>query len=195
MVSRHPNLVSRVCDQFDEPVQVILADPAPGWRYVEVDGGGVDEQIARLCAAERAAVRDLAEQPAFRVALIRIGDERHRIVVTVHHVVADGWSLPIVVQQMFAGYQGQRLPIPAPYRDFVAWLAGRDLDTARAAWREVFDGFDTPTLVSPPGRSGRGRRGVALFRVPAETTRAITALARASHTTVNTVLQAGLRSC
>ncbi|EUA07781.1 condensation domain protein [Mycobacterium xenopi 4042] len=42
--------------------------------------------------------------------------------VTVHHVVADGWSLPIVVQQMFAGYQGQRLPIPAPYRDFVAWL-------------------------------------------------------------------------
>ncbi|EUA24790.1 condensation domain protein [Mycobacterium xenopi 3993] len=49
----------------------------------------------------------------------------------------------------------------------------------------------TPDAGEPAGQIRTGRRGVALFRVPAETTRAITALARASHTTVNTVLQAG----
>ncbi|EUA24509.1 condensation domain protein [Mycobacterium xenopi 3993] len=68
-------------------------------------------------------MRDLAEQPAFRVALIRIGDERHRIVVTVHHVVADGWSLPIVVQQMFAATRGSGCPYRALSR--LCRLAGR----------------------------------------------------------------------
>jgi acyl carrier protein len=72
----------------------------------------------------------------------------------------------------------------------VTWLTGRDLDTARAAWREVLAGFDAPTLVGPPDWFGLGRRDVASFRVPEQTTRAITELARSRHTTVSTVLQA-----
>ena len=84
---------------------------------------------------------------------------------------------------------GSGCPRPAPYRRFVTWLAGRDLDAAHAAWREVLAGFDTPTLVGPPDRLGLGRRGVASFRVPEQTTRALSELARSRHTTVNTVLQ------
>ena len=70
VVSRHPHLVARFCDRFDEPVQIIAADPVVAWRYVELDGGAdADEQIQRVCADERAAVGDLADRPAFRVAL------------------------------------------------------------------------------------------------------------------------------
>src|SRR5262249_34526793 len=87
------------------------------------------------------------------------------------------------------GYYGQRLAAAASYRRFVTWLAGRDLDRARAAWREVLAGFDTPTLVGPPDRLGLGRRSVASFRVPEQTTRALGELARARHTAVSTVLQ------
>ena len=132
---------------------------------------------------------ELADQPAFRVALIRTAADRHRCVLTSHHIVVDGWSLPILLREIFAGYYGQRLPAAAPYRSFVTWLADRDLDAARAAWREVLAGFDTPTLVGPPDRLGLGRRGVDSFRVPAATTRALGELARSHHTTVNTVLQ------
>ena len=156
------------------------------WTRGDVD---VDEQIQRVCAAERAAVCDLADQPAFRVALIRTAADRHRFVLTNHHIVLDGWSLPILLREIFAGYYGQRLPAAASYRRFVTWLADRDLDAAHAAWREVLAGFDTPTLVGPPGRLGLGRRGVASFRVPEQTTRALSELARSRHTTVNTVLQ------
>ena len=131
------------------------------------DDVDVDEQIQRVCAAERAAVCDLADQPAFRVALIRTAADRHRFVLTNHHIVVDGWSLPILLREIFASYHGQRLPAAVPYRSFVTWLADRDLDAARAAWREVFAGFDTPTLVGPPDRLGLGQRGVASFRVPA----------------------------
>jgi amino acid adenylation domain-containing protein/thioester reductase-like protein/non-ribosomal peptide synthase protein (TIGR01720 family) len=196
VVNRHPNLAARFCPQFDEPVQIIPADPGAAWRYIELDAGGVDvdvdveEQIQEVCAAERAAVCDLAHESAFRVALIRTAEDRHRCVLTNHHIVLDGWSTPILLGEMFASYDGQRLPAVAPYRRFVTWLADRDLDGAHAAWREVLAGFDTPTLVGPPTRSGLGRRGVESFRVPVETTLALGELARSHHTTVNTVLQA-----
>ena len=78
----------------------------------------------------------------------------------------------------------------ASYRSFVSWLAGQDRAAAQAAWRKVFAGFDTPTLVGPPGRLGLGRRGVVSFEVSEQTTRALSELARSHHTTVSTVLQA-----
>ena len=191
VINRHPNLAARFSQQFDQPIQIIPADPSVPWRYIEVDTGvDADEQIQQVCAAERAAVCDIAHQPAFRAALIRTAPDRHRIVLTNHHIVLDGWSLPILAQEIFAGYYGQRLPAAAPYRRFLTWLADRDLDAAHTAWRDVLAGFDAPTLVGPPDRSGPGRRGTELFRVPAHTTGAVGELARSCHTTVNTVLQA-----
>ena len=191
VVTRHPHLAARFCPHFDEPVQIIPADPETPWRHIDLSVGDVDldEQIARVCAAERSAVFDLAEQPAFRAALIRTAEDQHRFVLTNHHIVLDGWSMPHLLRELFAGYYGQRLPAAAPYRRFISWLADRDRDAARSAWQEVLAGFDTPTLVAPPDRLGLGRRGVAAFRVPEHTTRALGELARASHTTVNTVLQ------
>ena len=114
VVNRHPNLAARFCEQFDEPVQIIPADPVAAWRYVDLDAEGVDaeEQIQRLCAAERAAVCDLADPPAFRVALIRTAPDRHRFVLTYHHIVVDGWSLPILLQEIFASYTGSGYPRP-----------------------------------------------------------------------------------
>ena len=172
-------------------MQVILADPVVPWRYIELDASGadVDEQVQGVCAEERAAVGDLAEQPAFRVALIRTSADRYRFVLTNHHIVMDGWSLPILLQEIIAGYYGQRLPAAAPYRSFVSWLAAQDGAGAEVVWRELLAGFDTPTLVGPPERTGLGRRAVTSHRVSEQTTRALTELARAHHTTVNTVLQ------
>jgi hypothetical protein len=192
VITRHPHLVAHFCQQFDEPVQVIPADPVVPWRYVELDVQDLDveEQVQRLCAAERAAVADLADHSAFRAALIRTAADRHRFVLTNHHIVLDGWSLPILLQEIFAGYYGQRLPAPASYRAFLSWLAERDLDAARAAWGEVLAGFEVPTLVGPPGRLGRGQRGVQWLWVSEHTTRAVGELARSQHTTPNIVLQA-----
>ncbi|ORW75374.1 non-ribosomal peptide synthetase [Mycobacterium sherrisii] len=192
VVNRHPNLAARFCAQFDEPVQVIPAEPVMAWRYVQLDGDerDHDKQIERLCAEERDAVSDLAARPAFRAALIRFGENRHRFVMTNHHIVMDGWSLPILLREIFASYYGERLPAPAPYRSILSWLAAQDRGAAQAAWREMFEGFDDPTLVGPATRMGLGRRRVDSYRVPVETTRELSTLARACHTTVNTVLQA-----
>ncbi|SKD35872.1 non-ribosomal peptide synthetase [Mycobacteroides abscessus] len=190
VVRRHPNLAARFCRQFGDPVQVILADPVIAWRYLDLRGDDLtpDEEIQHLCAAERAAVCDLADRPTLRAALIRTEANQHRFVLTFHHVVIDGWSLPILLQEIFASYFGHRLPAPSSYRSFVSWLADQDLDAARTAWGKVLEGFDTPTLVAPPAPPGA--RGVESYRVSAETTQALGDLARSQHTTVSTVLQA-----
>ncbi len=189
VIERHPHLVARFCRAFDEPVQVVLADPTPGWRYVELiaDDAG-DERIQQLCAAERAAVFELSDQPAFRVAVVRMAERRHRVVLTNNHIVLDGWSLPILLGELFAGYNGLRLGAAGSYRQFLTWLAARDRGRAEAAWSRLLDGFETPTLVSPR-RMGSGRRGLASSRLSPENTRALGELARMHHTTVNTVLQ------
>ena len=186
VVNRHPNLAAHFCEQFDQPVQIIPADPIAPWRYDDLES---EEQIQRLSADERAAVCDLAHPPAVRVALIRTAEDRHRCVLTFHHIVVDGWSMPILLQEIFTSYFGQRLPAATPYRSFVAWLAERDLDAAHAAWRYVLAGFDTPTLVGPPGKLGLGPRGTVPFRLSEDATRALGELARTHHTTLNTVLQ------
>ena len=128
VVTRHPNLAARFYERPDEPVQLIPADPETPWRYVELDGGvsDVEEQIQRLRAAERAAVCDFANPPAFRVAVIRTGVDRHRFVLTIHHILMDGWSVQILLREIFASYYGHRLPAAGSYRRFVSWLADRD---------------------------------------------------------------------
>ncbi|WP_297701269.1 amino acid adenylation domain-containing protein, partial [Mycobacterium sp.] len=193
VVTRHPNLAARFCPDFGDPVQIIPAAPEPAYRHVELDGGGLKQQDARvqeIAAAERAAVRDLGSEPPVRAALIRVADNEFRFVLTVHHIVMDGWSLPVLLHEVFACYYASRLPAAPPYRSFVSWLADRDVVAARAAWREVLDGFDTPTLVGPAGRVELGRRGVTSLQLSTETTSALGELARSCRTTVNTVLQA-----
>ncbi|MCA2265932.1 non-ribosomal peptide synthase/polyketide synthase, partial [Mycobacterium marseillense] len=190
VIARHPNLAARFWSGFGEPVQIIPAAPEFAYRHIELDGGDIDEQVRQISAGERTAVRDLDDQPPLRAALISVGDNEFRFVLTVHHIVMDGWSLPILLQEVFACYHGSRLPAAPPYRRFVTWLADRDVAAAHAAWREVLDGFDTPTLVGPPGRAELGPREVAAVRLSAETTSALGELARTCRTTLNTVLQA-----
>ncbi|MFN3008735.1 amino acid adenylation domain-containing protein, partial [Mycolicibacterium wolinskyi] len=191
VVTRHPNLVARFCQEFDEPVQVILSDPAAVWRYVELDANApdIDDEIRKISSDERLAVGDFLDEPAFRIVLIRTADDQHRCVVTFHHIVIDGWSMSVLMREIFASYFGADLPAPGSYRDYVSWLAARDIDAAREAWRTTFAGFSTPTLVSPPNRSETGPRGVERFPISKETTSALENLARSQRTTMNTVLQ------
>ncbi|WP_156628431.1 condensation domain-containing protein, partial [Mycobacterium sp. 1274756.6] len=192
VIGRHPNLAARFCDEFDEPIQIIPADPEIAWQNVIFDAGegGLDEQVQQLCATERTAVCDLGASVLFRVALVQLPEDRYRLIITNHHILMDGWSLPILMQEIFATYFGHRLPPAVPYRRFVSWLAEQDHDAARSAWQKVLKGFDTPTLVAPAERARLGPRGVEIFPVSVETTEAVNELARTHRTTVSTVLQA-----
>ena len=144
-----------------------MTEPQTAWRFVDLRGDDCDPgaEVDQLCATERSAVCDLLTRPTFRAALIRTAANEHRFVLTFHHIVIDGWSLPILLQEIFASYFRQRLAAPVSYRHFVSWLAGQDRSAAmrRGArcWRA-----STP----PPdgGAGGSGPRAAESYRISAE---------------------------
>ncbi|GAA2640432.1 hypothetical protein GCM10010399_87530 [Dactylosporangium fulvum] len=194
LLDRHPNLrAAFTTTTTGAPVQVVPGPLTPPWRAEDLTGLPVAERRAAadlLADAERAAPLDPAEPPLLRFLLLRLGTDRHRLVLTQHHLLVDGWSGPLIARELFAGYAGT-LPAPArPYRDFLAWLAAADREAARAAWRAALDGVAEPTLVAPgvTGRSAEQPAGLPA-EVTAELPAAVVAAARVRGLTPNTLVQ------
>ncbi|XVQ85648.1 amino acid adenylation domain-containing protein [Microbispora siamensis] len=132
-----------------QAMQVIPVDAAPRWTELSL----AEEDLQAFLDTDRATRFDLTRPPLIRFALVRLGPAEHRLVITNHHILLDGWSAPLLVRELLAVYeQGGStagLPRVTPYRDYLAWLAGQDQAAAEEAWRRALDGVDEPTLVAP----------------------------------------------
>nr|CAD91212.1 putative non-ribosomal peptide synthetase, modules 4-6 [Nonomuraea gerenzanensis] len=174
-----------------ETVQVVVGEAEVLWR--EADLSRLDEpdaEVERLLAADQAERFDVSRAPLLRLLLIRLGAARHRLVVTSHHVLVDGWSTPILLGEMLTAYADGRVsPAPPSYRDYVAWLSRQDEDAARSAWRAELAGLDEPTVVGlDAGKAPVMPDGHAEW-LSEEATRALTGFARGHGLTLSTVVQ------
>ncbi|MFB6984387.1 amino acid adenylation domain-containing protein, partial [Streptomyces scopuliridis] len=198
LLRRHPNLRSGFRhEQVGRPVQVVHHEVELDWDIQDLRGLDADEQSARLtsiAAGERGRRFDLAAPPLVRFVLVRLADDRFRLVMTVHHILLDGWSMPLLAQELFALYarggDDTGLPRPTPYRDYLAWLAGQDREAAEQAWRHALAGVEEPTLLAPAGaeRGALPPERVTLELSP-ELTTALGDRARHLGLTLNTVVQ------
>ena len=160
LLARHPNL--RACFRqlagLAGPVQVIPQEVRLPWQEADLSGlAGPDAaaEAERLAVAEWDRGFDVTTAPLVRLLLIRLAAERHRLVIMVHHLLADGWSMPVLARELFAVYAaggdaGVLAPV-TPYRDFLVWLAAQDRQAARAAWAAELAGLDEPVLLAPAG--------------------------------------------
>ncbi|GAA3169214.1 MULTISPECIES: amino acid adenylation domain-containing protein [Streptomyces] len=177
-----------------EPIRVVRRDVPPDWR--EIDLGqeeSAPERFAELTARDWAEGIDVGGASLIRFTLARHTARRHRLLVTAHHLLLDGWSFALLFQELFAVYsQGGAttgLPPVRPYRDYLAWLAEQDRAGAERHWAAALEGVDEPTFVAAAdSRSGPPPEEVAVL-LPAETTALLTAHARRSHVLLNTVCQ------
>ncbi|NRQ31710.1 amino acid adenylation domain-containing protein [Nonomuraea sp. NN258] len=195
MVARHAAL--RACFRYvsgAQLVQVVAREVKIPWRESDVEGADEPERAADRVAREELDRRlDLSVAPLLRLALIRFGAERHRLVITNHHVLLDGWSMPIILGEMAmiyrAGGDASGLPPAASYRDYLDWLSRQDKNAARAAWAEEFAGAAEPTLVAPVDRGRVPHSDTVVTHLPGELTASLSTLARGLELTVNTVVQ------
>ncbi|NJP45796.1 non-ribosomal peptide synthase/polyketide synthase [Streptomyces sp. PRB2-1] len=177
------------------PVQLIAAGLRLPWHEVDLaaqDGAVRDTLAAAVADDERSRPFDLARPPLLRCALIRLGEDRSRLVLTFHHIVADGWSLPVLHRELLALYGDNPPPLPpvAPYRRYLRRIAGADRDAARAAWRTALAGVDGPTrLVESPATPGPVAPAQIRVELPARTTALLAARARERGITLGTVVQ------
>ncbi|HEV7514904.1 MAG TPA: condensation domain-containing protein, partial [Thermoanaerobaculia bacterium] len=159
------------------PVQVIAAWSPPELAVVDLSvlsggpGGAREAAIRRLAGEEAGRPFDLAQGQPLRVALLRQSGSLHVLLLTVHHIAADGWSMEVLVRELPALYgafcAGRRSPLPElplQYADFAvwqrAWLSGATLEAQTAYWRQALAGapiLDLPTdRPRPAVRSSRG---------------------------------------
>lgn len=179
LLARHANLRAGFRQRkTGEPVQLVHREVDLPWE--EIDGGDPDEIAAR----ERARRFDMARPPLVRFVLVRTG-AGHRLIFTSHHILLDGWSMPVLAREFFTRYLGGELPRVTPYKAYLEWLAAQDRTAAREAWGKALEGVDEPTLVAiapgPPVLSERVTAEVPIDR--------LTAMARAHGLTLNTLVQ------
>ncbi|MGV9270945.1 amino acid adenylation domain-containing protein, partial [Kitasatospora sp. NPDC003701] len=159
LLDRHPNLRAGFRRRKNgESVQVVATGVELPFEVVDLTGHATpDAESRRLLAEDRARRFDTGRPPLLRALLLRLGPLLHRLVLTNHHILLDGWSMPLVAQELFAHYAaGGRhtaLPPATPFRDYLAWLGRQDRPAALDAWRAALDGVDGPTLLAPADRA------------------------------------------
>nr|ACJ60988.1 TEG5 [uncultured soil bacterium] len=134
-------------------VQAVAGHVALPWREVDLTGASdVDAAVEALARREQDKRFDLARAPLFRLVLVRLGEDWYRLVVVSHHILTDGWSVAVILNEASEAYTARgRFPDRtgvASYRDYLAWLDRQDKDVARAAWRAELSGIDVPTLIA-----------------------------------------------
>ncbi|MFP2934781.1 condensation domain-containing protein, partial [Pyxidicoccus sp. 3LG] len=195
LVRRHEALRTTFAVRDDEPVQLI--HPAADFSLPVVDLGALpanerEARARRLVNEESSRPFNLASGPLLRASLLRLGDSEHVLLVTLHHIVSDGWSMDVLVRELAAlyvaratGTQAQLPTLPVQYADFSAWqrswLRGDVLQRQLGFWKQQLSGAP-PVLELPTDRprpAVQSHRGALLpVHLSAELTDSLAALAQ-----------------
>ncbi|MBB5815382.1 amino acid adenylation domain-containing protein/non-ribosomal peptide synthase protein (TIGR01720 family) [Streptomyces collinus] len=149
LLTLFPNLAARFTALADGRVVSVLQNGAEA-PFTTLDRPGItDEELRDLAERDRRSGFDLATGPLMRYTLIRTGSGRGVLVQTVHHIIADGWSVPPMLRALLAEYHAPGTVYPTGgFADYVHWLAGRDADESDRVWREELAGLPGPSLVA-----------------------------------------------
>ncbi|MCP4405726.1 MAG: amino acid adenylation domain-containing protein, partial [bacterium] len=164
LVRRHEALRTTFEHVDGIPLQHIAASPDFAWEVVNLDAIPPSAREARLQEQLTEDARrpfDLSQGPLFRVRLLKTASDEHVLLLTMHHIIADGWSCDILYQELAVLYEafstGKPSPLPdlpIQYADFAIWqrewLQGERLDTQRAYWTRQL--ADAPVLDLPTDR-------------------------------------------
>jgi amino acid adenylation domain-containing protein len=154
IVRRHEALRTTFPAVDGEPIQVIspvLTVPVPVVDCRELPESEREAEVQRLANGEARRPFDLAQGPLLRTTLLRLGEEEHVLLLTMHHIVSDGWSAGILIRELAVLYEafaaGKSSPLsepPVQYADFARWqrqwLQGEVLDAQLAYWKQQLDG-------------------------------------------------------
>ncbi|ATL25930.1 non-ribosomal peptide synthetase [Streptomyces formicae] len=198
LLDRHDSLRSGFrTDAAGAPVRFLVPDVALEWREMDVrtsDPAARDAETVRAVEEERARPFDLARPPLVRFLLVRADEGRWRFALTNHHIILDGWSTSVLLDELFdlyaqlrEGHEPELFPAPA-YGTYLDWLEDTGTDAARAAWADALEGIQGPTLVAPHA-VGTVMPERILCTLPTGLGAALRERARECGVTLNTVVQ------
>ncbi|RFU39796.1 non-ribosomal peptide synthetase, partial [Actinomadura logoneensis] len=174
LLDRHPNLRTAFTGGASgDGIQLVVDGLALPWRDLDLRDRTAPDRDAALrafLAADLADHFDPEVPPLLRMALVRTAPDASLLVLTSHHVLFDGWSVPLLTRELLALYRAggaaDALPRPPEYRDFLVWLADRDASASARAWADELDGVAEPTLLVPGLPADADRSGARRAEVP-----------------------------
>jgi surfactin family lipopeptide synthetase A len=205
IIARHEILRTTFVVENGRPVQKIAPTLKLMLPVTEIQAAPESTQTAeidKLALEDAQQPFDLANGPLLRAMLLRAGPTEHVLVLTMHHIISDGWSLGLFLQEMMPLYQAAvqqesaALPtLPVQYADFAhwqqKWLQSEAARQQLAYWRQQLAG-EVPVLELPadhPRPSQQTFRGATqTFTLPVETLNALKTLSQQEGATVFTVL-------
>lgn len=203
VVERHAALRTLfLWENREKPLQVVLKSVKMPWQNLDWQSLPLAEKQEGLQAFKQAELEQqvpLNQAPLMRWTLIQLQADCYELVWSHHHLVTDGWSLSVILQEVLAFYQaidaGKDISLAPvrPYRDYIAWLQKQDLTQAKVFWQKSLDGFAAPTpLVVDrrlPHHRALEKSAYAEGDLSAKTTAALQSLAKANAFTLNTIVQ------
>ncbi|MFE5284655.1 amino acid adenylation domain-containing protein [Nocardia sp. NPDC056611] len=195
LVRRHDVLRAGFIDSDIGAVQVIPAEVPVPCEYREAIGA-TPEELDALAAAELRVPFAVDRPPLIRFLCIAAGERRFRLVITNHHLILDGWSMPLLFAELIGLYETSGddagFATPVPFRTHLEWLAARPAERARTAWTRGLAGLDGPTLIAPTAPRAAAATAPVAHEVPLPEglPDALRRTAAACQVTVNTLVQA-----
>ena len=158
VIARHESMRTYFGEDAEGPIQIVAPEQDVELETVEVEN---EESAFRLAEEIAREPFPLSSPPLWRARLLRLAPDDHLLVFIVHHIVFDGWSLGVFVQELGAlygaareGKEAELEPLPIQYADYAdwqrEWLQGETLDELVRYWREQLDGL--PVLEFPTDR-------------------------------------------
>lgn len=187
----------------DEPLQLVrqhIELPLQQFDWRQQSEIEQDTQLKRLLQEDLERGFELEKAPLMRLILIRKADDVHYFIWSFHHIILDGWSKSIVLNEFFAYYTAYvhereiSIERPRPYRDYISWLQVQDMSEAEQIWRRTLQGFTTPTRLPLARASVRKSSDEHSYKThqmqcSAATTAALRLQAQKSLVTLNVLIQ------
>ncbi|WP_040833504.1 non-ribosomal peptide synthetase, partial [Nocardia brevicatena] len=198
VIDRYPNLrTAFVTDAAGQSVQVVLDTVQVPWQEIdlrEVPESERADELRRRVVADRAAHFDMAAPPLVRFTLYRTGEQAWHLVLTTHHILVDGWSMPLLMRDLLVLYavhgDQSALGRVTSYRSFLAWLNEQDREVSLRKWASILEGAEPTQLAPQPRGEERYEIDKHVVVIDAERTARLSACAVELGVTVNTLVQA-----
>ncbi|MEV4051952.1 non-ribosomal peptide synthase/polyketide synthase [Amycolatopsis sp. NPDC049688] len=189
VVERHEALRTTFDTVDGRGVQVV--HPAAPVRVPVLTAG--ERELPEVLTRAALQPFDLRDGTLLRVLLVRLGEQDHVLALVLHHIVTDGWSTGVLLDELSTLYRGGTPPpLPVQYADFAVWQRNRPADDQLGYWRRRLDGLPVLELPTdrprPPVRTTNG--ALAEFVVPPAVTAGLKSLARQQDGTLFTALVA-----
>ncbi|HEU4834049.1 MAG TPA: amino acid adenylation domain-containing protein, partial [Pyrinomonadaceae bacterium] len=203
VMERHTVLRTAFLTDRDRPLQVVFRDvelPFEQHDWRRFSPAQQQERLQEFLRADRKRGFKLARAPLFRLTLIQLATKEYQLIWSHHHLLMDGWSMPLILKEVFAFYEAYcrdqelNLKPPRPFGDYIAWLQKQSLSAAETFWRGHLKGLTAPTLLEIDQARGllpgeEEDYNEERIYLSTETTTSLEAFARQHGLTLNTLVQ------